>query len=160
MLSRRRFLPSLLKPVELKKCLLFRHSIVAHTLTCFASPHIQETSRLMQEPVPGITACPDEHNARYFHVSVHGPKDVSVWTWKRLPAKTPVLRSAVSIFSIWLAVSVSVWRRNVQARVVPAWRIPNGCPKSSFYDQNLSSEHRQTRKDLLGHLERYVHVKI
>uniref|UniRef100_A0A6B2ELQ1 Putative ubiquitin-conjugating enzyme e2 n n=1 Tax=Phlebotomus kandelakii TaxID=1109342 RepID=A0A6B2ELQ1_9DIPT len=36
---------------------------------------IKETQRLMQEPVPGISAVPDETNARYFHVVVAGPKD-------------------------------------------------------------------------------------
>ncbi|KRX55873.1 Ubiquitin-conjugating enzyme E2 N, partial [Trichinella sp. T9] len=35
---------------------------------------IKETQRLMQEPVPGISAVPDEHNARYFHVVVAGPQ--------------------------------------------------------------------------------------
>ena len=30
------------------------------------------------EPVPGIEATPDESNARYFHVVVVGPKDVSI----------------------------------------------------------------------------------
>lgn len=36
---------------------------------------IKETQRLMQEPVPGINAIPDENNARYFHVIVTGPTD-------------------------------------------------------------------------------------
>lgn len=31
----------------------------------------------MNEPVDGITALPDEQNARYFHVDVNGPSDVS-----------------------------------------------------------------------------------
>ena len=31
----------------------------------------------MQEPVAGINAVPDERNARYFHVVVAGPEDVS-----------------------------------------------------------------------------------
>ncbi|KAH3819379.1 ubiquitin-conjugating enzyme E2 N isoform X2 [Dreissena polymorpha] len=35
---------------------------------------IKETQRLMQEPVPGINAIPDEQNARYFHVVVAGPE--------------------------------------------------------------------------------------
>ncbi|XP_053211113.1 ubiquitin-conjugating enzyme E2 N [Panonychus citri] len=35
---------------------------------------IKETQRLMAEPVPGISAIPDEHNARYFHVVVAGPE--------------------------------------------------------------------------------------
>ena len=32
----------------------------------------------MAEPVPGISAIPDESNARYFHVVVAGPEGVSV----------------------------------------------------------------------------------
>lgn len=32
----------------------------------------------MAEPVPGISAIPDESNSRYFHVVVSGPKDVNV----------------------------------------------------------------------------------
>lgn len=36
---------------------------------------IKETVRLLQEPVPGISAIPDEKNARYFHVVVTGPSD-------------------------------------------------------------------------------------
>ena len=35
---------------------------------------LQETQRLMQEPVPGISAVPDDNNARYFHVVVAGPE--------------------------------------------------------------------------------------
>ena len=35
---------------------------------------IKETQRLMQEPVPGISAVPDDSNARYFHVVVAGPE--------------------------------------------------------------------------------------
>ena len=31
----------------------------------------------MAEPVPGISAVPDESNARYFHVVVAGPEEVS-----------------------------------------------------------------------------------
>lgn len=30
----------------------------------------------MAEPVPGISAIPDESNARYFHVVVAGPEGV------------------------------------------------------------------------------------
>lgn len=39
------------------------------------SADTQETQRLMAEPVPGITATPDERNARYFHVVIAGPQD-------------------------------------------------------------------------------------
>ena len=45
-----------------------------HFICCCTS---QETQRLIQEPVPGITATADEQNARYFKVQVAGPKDVS-----------------------------------------------------------------------------------
>ena len=38
---------------------------------------LQETQRLMQEPVPGINAVPDEQNARYFHVVVAGELTLS-----------------------------------------------------------------------------------
>jgi ubiquitin-conjugating enzyme E2 N len=37
---------------------------------------LKETQRLMQEPVPGISATPDEENARFFHVLVSGPSEV------------------------------------------------------------------------------------
>lgn len=36
---------------------------------------LQETQRLLVEPVPGIKAEPDESNARYFHVVIAGPQD-------------------------------------------------------------------------------------
>ena len=36
---------------------------------------VQETQRLMAEPVQGIMAKPDEGNARYFHVVISGPQD-------------------------------------------------------------------------------------
>jgi len=36
---------------------------------------VKETQRLMADPVPGISAVPDESNARYFHVIVAGPED-------------------------------------------------------------------------------------
>ncbi len=46
------------------------------TVFCIShSDHTQETQRLMAEPVPGITATPDDGNARYFHVVIAGPQD-------------------------------------------------------------------------------------
>ncbi|XP_017067969.1 ubiquitin-conjugating enzyme E2 N [Drosophila eugracilis] len=36
---------------------------------------IKETQRLIEDPVPGISAAPDETNARYFHVLVAGPNE-------------------------------------------------------------------------------------
>ncbi|KAL3990230.1 Ubiquitin-conjugating enzyme E2 N [Acanthocheilonema viteae] len=34
----------------------------------------KETLRLMNDPVPGISAIPDDSNARYFHVIIAGPE--------------------------------------------------------------------------------------
>ena len=34
---------------------------------------LKETQRLFEDPVPGISAIPDETNARYFHVIITGP---------------------------------------------------------------------------------------
>lgn len=33
----------------------------------------KETQRLLVDPVPGISAIPDDSNARYFHVIIAGP---------------------------------------------------------------------------------------
>ena len=45
--------------------------------TCHLSGPHQETQRLLAEPVQGISAVPDDGNARYFKVVVAGPEDVS-----------------------------------------------------------------------------------
>jgi hypothetical protein len=37
---------------------------------------VQETERLTQDPVEGITATVDSENKRYFHVTILGPKEV------------------------------------------------------------------------------------
>lgn len=49
--------------------------VLALTTAVSVSACAQETQRLMAEPVPGITATPDERNARYFHVVIAGPQD-------------------------------------------------------------------------------------
>uniref|UniRef100_A0AC35TI10 UBIQUITIN_CONJUGAT_2 domain-containing protein n=1 Tax=Rhabditophanes sp. KR3021 TaxID=114890 RepID=A0AC35TI10_9BILA len=36
---------------------------------------LKETERLLAEPVTGISAIPDENNARYFHVVMAGPDE-------------------------------------------------------------------------------------
>ncbi|UJR14142.1 hypothetical protein I4U23_001136 [Adineta vaga] len=36
---------------------------------------VKESARLLQEPVPGISASPDENNARYFKVVIDGPSE-------------------------------------------------------------------------------------
>lgn len=50
---------------------------IPYLLPFFSSTPSQETQRLLAEPVQGIEAAPDQDNARYFHVAVHGPQDVS-----------------------------------------------------------------------------------
>ncbi len=54
---------------KLKKILYAASKILTYNAYFF-----QETQRLMQEPVPGISAIPDDDNARYFHVVVAGPE--------------------------------------------------------------------------------------
>lgn len=49
--------------------------VFALTTAVSVSACAQETQRLLAEPVPGITATPDERNARYFHVVIAGPQD-------------------------------------------------------------------------------------
>ncbi|KAB0401995.1 hypothetical protein E2I00_015906 [Balaenoptera physalus] len=44
-------------------------------LASLVTETINETQRLLAEPVPGIKAEPDESNARYFHVVIAGPQD-------------------------------------------------------------------------------------
>ncbi|KAH8029528.1 hypothetical protein HPB51_001253 [Rhipicephalus microplus] len=60
-----------------------RRSVIEHARTSAAlavgatrnaGNRARETQRLMAEPVPGISAIPDEQNARYFHVVVAGPE--------------------------------------------------------------------------------------
>lgn len=36
---------------------------------------LNETRSLLSDPTPGISAVPDEKNARYFHAMIAGPKD-------------------------------------------------------------------------------------
>ena len=36
---------------------------------------LRETERLHKDPVPGISAIPDEQNYRYFHVIIAGPSE-------------------------------------------------------------------------------------
>ena len=46
----------------------------------------------MQEPVPGIHAEPDEQNARYFHVVVAGPEEVSYYGRSTMTAPTILIQ--------------------------------------------------------------------
>lgn len=43
-------------------------------MSSITSRIMKETQRLLSDPVPGISAVPDENNARYFHVLVAGPE--------------------------------------------------------------------------------------
>lgn len=36
-------------------------------------PHVQETERLMKDPIEGISAAPNADNLRYFNVMIEGP---------------------------------------------------------------------------------------
>lgn len=70
----RRIIKVSLCPVSFSPDPLSMHLTLIHTSFSI----LQETQRLMAEPVPGISAIPDENNARYFHVVVAGPEGVCV----------------------------------------------------------------------------------
>lgn len=55
--------------------IIFSSRGVSSNMAALPRRIIKETQRLMQEPVPGISAVPDDTNARYFHVIVTGPED-------------------------------------------------------------------------------------
>ncbi|KAI7693193.1 Ubiquitin-conjugating enzyme E2 N [Sarcoptes scabiei] len=68
---------------------------------------IKETQRLMAEPVPGISAVPDENNARYFHVVVAGPEGspfeggvfkLELFLPEEYPMSAPKVRFMTKIF--------------------------------------------------------------
>ncbi len=44
-------------------------------LIYFIDTTLQETQRLIAEPVPGISATPYQDNLRYFAVAIEGPSD-------------------------------------------------------------------------------------
>ena len=70
----------------------------------------------MAEPVPGIQAVPDEHNARYFHVIVDGPRDVRGDKELRVEYRvyifccSPRLKVALSSWSCF-------YQKNIQCRL-------------------------------------------
>ncbi|KAG7168332.1 Ubiquitin-conjugating enzyme E2 N-like [Homarus americanus] len=54
---------------------------------------VMETQRLMAEPVPGISAVPDETNARYFHVVV-----AELFLPEEYPMSAPKVRFMTKIY--------------------------------------------------------------
>ncbi|XP_017002841.2 ubiquitin-conjugating enzyme E2 N isoform X1 [Drosophila takahashii] len=68
---------------------------------------IKETQRLLEDPVPGISAIPDENNARYFRVQVTGPHDspfeggvfkLELFLPEDYPMKAPMVRFLTKIY--------------------------------------------------------------
>ncbi|XP_016961759.1 ubiquitin-conjugating enzyme E2 N [Drosophila biarmipes] len=72
------------------------------------SPRIlKETQCLLADPTPGISAIPDESNARYFHVLVCGPHDspfeggvfkLELFLPGDYPMKAPMVRFLTKIY--------------------------------------------------------------
>ncbi|XP_037710038.1 ubiquitin-conjugating enzyme E2 N [Drosophila subpulchrella] len=72
------------------------------------SPRImKETQRLLTDPIPGISAIPDENNARYFHVLISGPHDspfeggifkLELFLPGDYPMKAPMVRFLTKIY--------------------------------------------------------------
>nr|XP_016930736.1 ubiquitin-conjugating enzyme E2 N [Drosophila suzukii]XP_016930745.1 ubiquitin-conjugating enzyme E2 N [Drosophila suzukii] len=68
---------------------------------------MKETQRLLEDPSPGISAIPDEKNARYFHVLVSGPQDspyeggifkLELFLPGAYPMKAPLVRFLTKIY--------------------------------------------------------------
>ncbi|XP_017044004.1 ubiquitin-conjugating enzyme E2 N [Drosophila ficusphila] len=96
---------------------------------------IKETQRLLDDPVPGIDATPDEHNARYFRVVVAGPQDspfeggifkLELFLPEDYPMKAPKVRFLTKIYHpnidnlgrICLDVLKDKWSPALQIRTV------------------------------------------
>ncbi|KAL3982842.1 Ubiquitin-conjugating enzyme E2 N domain protein [Acanthocheilonema viteae] len=63
------------KPKYVKnELVLFHRSIGSNMAGALPRRITKETQRLMADPVPGISAVPDDNNARYFHVIIAGPE--------------------------------------------------------------------------------------
>jgi ubiquitin-conjugating enzyme E2 N len=56
---------------------IFRLAVIAVWLSALVNDknHVQETDRLLAEPVEGVNATPYEDNPRYFNVAIAGPID-------------------------------------------------------------------------------------
>ena len=78
----------------------------------------------MQEPVPGISAVPDEQNARYFHVVVAG-KNISWFDFK-----ISVLRNSTLIYRTR---RFTLRGRCVQAGIILARGLPYVSSQSAIY---------------------------
>ncbi|KAH8353428.1 hypothetical protein KR084_010890 [Drosophila pseudotakahashii] len=96
---------------------------------------IKETQRLLQDPVPGISAIPDENNARYFRVLVTGPHDspfeggvfkLELFLPEDYPMKAPMVRFLTKIYHpnidslgrICLDVLKNKWSPALQIRTI------------------------------------------
>lgn len=84
----------------------------------------------MQEPVPGISAVPDEANARYFHVIVTGPED------------SP-FEGGLFKLELFLPEGKQRTFQNIQyLKELLYFRLSNVSTKSAFHYENLSSKYR------------------
>lgn len=76
-------------------------------MTLLSRRIIKETQRLVENPVPGICAIPDDSNARYFHVMISGPNDspfeggvfkLELFLPKDYPMSAPKVRFITKIY--------------------------------------------------------------
>lgn len=113
---------------------------------------IKETERLMAEPyvcqsedthfwsltevnsVPGIEAIPHEDNLRYFDVKIHGPSQSPYEGTCPQPMRLPMLSFPDTPF-----------RWHLQARALPARRLPHDTTQDPLPHQDLPPQHRSPR---------------
>lgn len=95
---------------------------------------IKETQRLMLEPVPGISAVPDESNARYFHVIVTGPEDSPFEGGLfKLELFLPEGNNYfLFIYKYFFFLFLKIFH----------FRLSDVSSKSAFHNENLSSKYR------------------
>lgn len=101
--------------------------------------HILTTSN----SVPGIEAVPHDDNLRYFDVKIHGP------------SQSPYEGIHISLAILDRSDSDASCRWNLQARTVPARRLPHDSSQDPLPHQDLPPQHRPPRQNLLGCVEEY-----
>lgn len=121
---------------------------------------VKETMRLLQEPVPGISAVPDENNARYFHVIVTGPSDspfegglfkLELFLPEDYPMSAPKVRFITKIYHpnidrlgrICLDILKDKWSPALQIRtVLLSIQALLSAPNPGLYIKNIENENK------------------
>lgn len=105
---------------------------------------IKETQRLMQEPVPG-----EERQSQ-------GKLDLNIFVCFRNQRHSRWEQRQIFPCDRDRSWRLALRRGPLQARAVFARGLSNVSSEGSLHHEDLPSEHRQTRKNLLGHSKRQM----